>query len=117
MMPFTTALLGLSSFLVRGRYPHSSSDDRSWSRHAVPDRGGKVIQNLAKLLGRTPMTPESVCDYCGEELSEKPVRLGERVFCCDACAFEATRSKDCGGRTDSTFSEAVIEMPEMPKQE
>lgn len=55
-----------------------------------------------------------VCDNCREELPEEPLRFGERVYCCEACAFEAARSKDCGGRTDSTFSESVVEMPEIP---
>lgn len=63
------------------------------------------------------MTETSVCDYCGEELPEEVIRLGGRVYCCQACAFEAARSKDCGGRTDSTFSEAVIEMPDVPDLE
>lgn len=60
------------------------------------------------------MIETRVCDHCGEELPEEPIRLGGTVFCCDACAFEAGRSKDCGGRTDSTFTEPVIEMPEPP---
>ena len=63
------------------------------------------------------MTPELVCDYCGEELPDEPIRVGERVYCCNACAFEAGRSKDCGGRTDSTISESIIEMPEAPDQQ
>jgi hypothetical protein len=57
---------------------------------------------------------KSVCDFCGEELSEEVIRLGDKVYCCEACVFEAGRSKDCGGRTDSTFSEPIIEMPEVP---
>jgi len=60
------------------------------------------------------MTELQVCSNCGEELPEEPIQLGNLVFCCQACAFEASRSKDCGGRTDSTFSESVIEMPELP---
>jgi hypothetical protein len=63
---------------------------------------------------RNSMTKELVCAYCGEELPAEPLRLGDKVYCCDACAFEAGRSQDCGGRTDSTFSEPVIEMPEVP---
>ena len=63
------------------------------------------------------MTETLVCDHCGEELAEKPIRHGNRVFCCEACAFEAARSADCGGRTDSTYSEPVIEMPEVPDLE
>ena len=62
------------------------------------------------------MASELVCDYCGEELPDEPIRVGERVYCCNACAFEAGRSKDCGGRTDSTISESIIEMPEAPDQ-
>jgi hypothetical protein len=60
------------------------------------------------------MIETQICDYCGEELPEELIRRGNRVYCCEACAFEAARSRDCGGRTDSTFSEPVIEMPEAP---
>ena len=60
------------------------------------------------------MTATLLCDYCGEETVGEPIRRGSDVYCCDACAFEASRSQDCGGRTDSTFSEAAIEMPEQP---
>jgi len=60
------------------------------------------------------MTETAVCDNCGEELPEKPIRRGNRVYCCEACAFEASRSQDCGGRTDTAFAERVIEMPEAP---
>jgi hypothetical protein len=60
------------------------------------------------------MTEGSVCDHCREELPEEPIRRGSKVYCCDACAFEASRSHDCGGRTDTTYAEPAIEMPEMP---
>jgi hypothetical protein len=62
------------------------------------------------------MTEGLVCDYCGEELTDEPIRSGGIVYCSDACAFEAGRSKDCGGRTDSTFTDAIIEMPEPPQE-
>ena len=62
------------------------------------------------------MTEGLVCAYCGEELTDEPIRRGGIVYCCDACAFEAGRSKDCGGRTDSTFTDAIIEMPEPPQE-
>lgn len=61
------------------------------------------------------MTEQHLCDNCREELPERPIRRGNRVYCCEACAFEAARSQDCGGRTDSTFSQPVIEMPEPPE--
>ena len=50
-----------------------------------------------------------VCDYCGEPIGEKPVRRGDLVYCCEACAFEASRSKDCGGRSDSHIPRKVTE--------
>jgi hypothetical protein len=62
------------------------------------------------------MTTETVCAYCGEELTGDPIRLGEKVYCCEACAFEAGRSKDCGGRTDSVMTESIIDMPEPPAE-
>jgi hypothetical protein len=49
------------------------------------------------------------CDNCGEALGSNPVRRGGKVYCCEACAFEAQRSADCGGRSDSTTAPAVIE--------
>jgi hypothetical protein len=62
------------------------------------------------------MTEKRVCDYCGEELPEEPIGLGNQVYCCEACAFEAGRSSDCGGRTDTTISQPIIEMPEPPEE-
>jgi hypothetical protein len=38
------------------------------------------------------------CDYCHEEISYKPVRQGDKVYCSEACAFEASRPKKCGDR-------------------
>jgi hypothetical protein len=38
------------------------------------------------------------CDNCGEELGANPVRRGGKVYCCEACAFEAQRSMDFGTR-------------------
>ena len=55
------------------------------------------------------MTETLICDYCGEEIEEEHIRRGDRVYCCDACAFEASRSADCGGRSDSTFSQPIVE--------
>lgn len=51
------------------------------------------------------------CDNCGEELGPNPVRRGEKAYCCEACAFEAQRSADCGGRSDSTIAPPVLEKP------
>jgi len=49
------------------------------------------------------MTEPLTCDNCREEIKpeDEPIRRGDRVYCCEACAFEAGRSKDCGGRADS----------------
>jgi len=52
---------------------------------------------------------ELVCDYCGEPIEGEPIRRGHRVYCSEACAFEASRSSDCGGRSDSTLSHRVVE--------
>lgn len=61
------------------------------------------------------MSEPLVCDYCSEELPGEPIRRGSRVYCCDACAFEAARSKDCGGRADSHLTQPVEEF-ELPDQ-
>jgi hypothetical protein len=52
------------------------------------------------------MGTEQKCDNCKEELGPSPVRRGEKVYCCEACAFEAQRSVDCGGRADSHITES-----------
>ena len=44
------------------------------------------------------MTETLVCDNCRDEIEGELVRRGSRVYCCEACAFEASRSADCGGR-------------------
>jgi len=49
------------------------------------------------------------CDYCHEVIEGQPVRRGDRVYCCEACAFEASRSKDCGGRADTAFAQPTVE--------
>ena len=53
------------------------------------------------------------CDYCGDTVDDQPIVRGDgalaKVYCCEACAFEASRSTDCGGRTDSTVAGPVIE--------
>jgi hypothetical protein len=51
------------------------------------------------------------CAHCGERIEGEPIQRGSLVYCTDACAFEATRSKDCGGRTDSVSAPPVIEYP------
>jgi len=55
------------------------------------------------------MAEKFVCDHCHEEFEGKPVRRGDRVYCCEACAFEAARSKDCSGRSDSVTSKPIAE--------
>ena len=47
------------------------------------------------------MAEPLVCNQCHEEIEDDPIRQGDAVYCCEACAFEAVRSKDCSGRTDS----------------
>jgi hypothetical protein len=49
------------------------------------------------------------CDFCGDPIEADAVVRGERVYCCEACAFEASRSADCGGRSDSTISRSATE--------
>jgi len=55
------------------------------------------------------MGKELRCDYCHEPIEAETVRRGDRVYCSEACAFEAVRSADCGGRSDSTVSKPVVE--------
>ena len=55
------------------------------------------------------MTEIQTCDLCHEELGEEPVRRGDKVYCCEACAFEASRSVDCGGRSDTNIAPPTVE--------
>ena len=55
---------------------------------------------------------ELVCDYCGEPIEGEPVQRGKLVYCSEACSFEASRSKDCGGRSDSHIPHKVAEPTE-----
>jgi len=52
---------------------------------------------------------EETCTYCGDPLDENAIRRGDMSYCCEACAFEASRSADCGGRTDSPFPSTTTE--------
>ena len=54
-------------------------------------------------------TTQELCAYCGEELGDNPIRRGTIVYCSEACAFEASRSVDCGGRTDSVSAPPIVE--------
>ena len=58
------------------------------------------------------MTETLVCDNCRDEIEGEPVRRGSRVYCCEACAFEAGRSTDCGGRADSHIPRSIVEQAE-----
>ena len=60
---------------------------------------------------------EHKCDNCGEVIEGEPVRRGTLVYCTEACAFEFTRSKDCGGRTDSVSAPPIVELPPRPEQD
>jgi hypothetical protein len=62
-------------------------------------------------------TAADVCAHCGEALGASPVRRGNRVYCCEACAFEAARSVDCGGRTDTISAPPVVEPVPPPSTE
>lgn len=56
------------------------------------------------------MTEILICDYCKEKIDLEPIHQGDKVYCCQACAFEASRSADCGGRTDIHFSQLPGEL-------
>jgi len=55
------------------------------------------------------MNQVTKCDYCGDAIEGKAIERGERVYCCEACAFEDSRSTDCGGRSDSTISRSAAQ--------
>jgi hypothetical protein len=49
------------------------------------------------------------CDFCHDEIEGEPIRRGDKVYCCEACAFEASRSTDCGGRSDTTYAQPTVQ--------
>jgi hypothetical protein len=55
------------------------------------------------------MTEVLTCDNCREEIEGDPIRHGDKVYCCEACAFEASRSTDCGRRGDSITAQPIVE--------
>ena len=55
---------------------------------------------------------EPKCDFCGDSIEDDVIRRGERVYCWQACAFEAGRSQDCGGRIDSHLHHSTAELAE-----
>jgi len=57
------------------------------------------------------MTEPLRCDNCGEEILHggEVIRQGSKLYCCEACEFEATRSADCSGRTDAGFGKSIDE--------
>jgi len=62
-------------------------------------------------------TNQEVCAFCDDELGENPVRRGKFTYCSEACAFEASRSIDCGGRTDSVSAPPIVEQSPPPSTE
>jgi len=52
---------------------------------------------------------ELECDFCGDPIAGEPIKRGDLVYCCEACAFEASRSADCGGRSDSTIATSTVQ--------
>jgi hypothetical protein len=55
------------------------------------------------------MPEPSVCNYCEDPIEGDPIRRGSKVYCCEACAFEGSRSVDCGGRADTTIAQSNVE--------
>ncbi len=96
---------------IPGIAPLVPRDESSpWGWLSTPGRAARLEtcpQGGAKGVGK--MNPEQKCDNCGEELGPNPMRRGEKVYCCEACVFEAQRSVDCGGRSDSTIAPSVVE--------
>lgn len=43
-------------------------------------------------------TEKLKCAYCRDEITDKPIRKGGKVYCCEACAFEGSQAKACDGR-------------------
>ena len=50
-------------------------------------------------------------------LEGEPIKRGDKVYCCDACAFEALRSASCDDRTDSTVAGPIAEPVKKKREE
>lgn len=57
------------------------------------------------------MTDSLACDNCGEKIlpGDEVIRRGGKVYCCEACEFEAARSADCSGRADAGLGKSTDE--------
>jgi len=54
------------------------------------------------------MVGDMRCDFCRDAIEDEPIQRGSKVYCCEACAFEASRSTDCAGRGDSVMSQPKV---------
>ncbi|MFH1484834.1 MAG: metallothionein [Chloroflexota bacterium] len=51
------------------------------------------------------MTTKTKCAHCREEMTEEPIEVNGKVYCCEACAFEASQRTCCTcGRVCTTAS-------------
>jgi hypothetical protein len=55
------------------------------------------------------MAETLTCSFCHDPIEGEPIRRGDKVYCCEACAFEASRSVDCGGRSDTNITPPTVE--------
>ncbi len=53
---------------------------------------------------------EDKCAYCGDKIEGEGIRRGSKAYCCEACAFEGSRSADCAGRADVSQASLQEEM-------
>ena len=60
---------------------------------------------------------ELKCDFCNEGIEGEAIQRGNKVYCSEACAFEASRSADCGGRTDTVIGKPVVEWGDEDEEE
>ncbi len=63
------------------------------------------------------MVKSFVCAYCREEFTSDPVEYAGKLYCCEACAFEASQkiNSACGSRrsveTAMRYSRRVSQRP------
>lgn len=64
-------------------------------------RARRDWQEEAGSMGETATektTEKMKCAYCGDEITDDPIRKRGKIYCCEACAFEAVQAKACDGR-------------------
>lgn len=51
------------------------------------------------------------CSNCKDEITDEPVKVGGKLYCCETCAFEASQRTCCTCGTQCTTGSALRYQP------